>query len=444
MLNVNASLRRIVKFASVGTFCLATLSGNPAYCSSPEEFGDERSRFIQSAIHARQKIIEIAYENIAQLGSCGYRTQRYNLASTHDDEGHRVMECKTWTLNNILGGLKEGTSDLDLAFDSAKGFFVVTNTPETPLKGLAYTRAGDFMYDRNGYVLNSAGYYLMGWKLDEDESIPTGTVTSSVSSLELINATSSSGTFRPTNELDVQVNLPADAVMGDTHPVNTRVIDSLGIGHEVLLTYTKTATALEWDLTLWSADAVVDGILQTSGANAGVAYTNMTLQFDGCGRLDSYNGVPAEVTPPTASINWASTAAANSALTLNFGAAGASDAMRIMGDRALTVKNDDDGRGFSTHAGNYVSREGGFYDILSNSDKVKTHTIAVANFNAANFLKRSTYNVFYETEESGNYVLGRALGSGFAGTVSGMLEDSTVDRLSEEENITQAQNEIQA
>lgn len=220
-------LRKIIKISSVGTFCLGIFGSNPAYCSAPEEFGDEYSRFIESAIKVRQDIMKVSYENIAQMGLCAYRPQGFNLVTTKDEDGQRIVECKTWTMNNVQGSLKTGTSDLDLAFVSPKGFFVVTDTPENPLKGLAYTRSGDFMYDRDGYLLNSAGYYLMGWKLDESEVIPTDVNTRFVDSLELINAVSSPVIFRPTTLLDVRVNLPADAFLGVVHQVNTCIIDSL-------------------------------------------------------------------------------------------------------------------------------------------------------------------------------------------------------------------------
>lgn len=443
MLSFKTDLRKIINFVSVGIFCLATLGGNSACGSSPEVFGDKHVMFIKSAVQARHKIIRIAYENIAQSRSYGHKTQGYNLITTYDEAGHRVVACKTWSMNNLLGAIVEGTNDLNLAFDSPKGFFVVTNTPENPLQGLAYTRAGDFMAGRKGFAVNSAGYYLMGWKLDEDESFPIACDTSSVNALELINTRSKSMAFRPTKELDVQVSLPATAVMGDTYRVKTVVIDSLGIGHNVLLIYTKTSNALEWEFSLTSTDAAVGGILQTSGANARATYTNITIQFNTYGRLVSYNGMPAEVTPPTAIIKWASTTAANSLLTLNFGAAGSNDAIRIMGDVALTVKNDDDGREISPYEGNFIGPEGDFYDVYRNSDKVKTYTVAVANFPAPNFLKGSTHNVFYETEESGNYVLGKGNENGLAKIIAGKLEDSCVDISSELINIRLARNENQ-
>jgi len=264
-----------------------------------------------SALTSIKKAFDVVSENIATTKNNGVKPKSVTFLNTVSGRLNagsytpNTVAAVVTQNNNILGPLKEGTADTHLAFDSPKGYFVVTGNKNNILDNIRYTRDGDFSPDAEGNLKNSAGYFLMGWKLDDNEAIPAGVNTSVIDSLEIVNVTSVSGTFTPTTQLDVQVNLPADAITGAVHTVNTRVIDSLGIGHNVLLTYTKTATALEWDLTLTSADAAVGGLLQTSGANAGAAYTNMTIQFDTAGKLVSYNGVGAEVTPPTASINWA-------------------------------------------------------------------------------------------------------------------------------------------
>lgn len=386
-----------------------------------------------SALTSIQKAFNVVAENIATSQNNGVKPKSVTFLNTVSGRLNagsytpNTVSAVVVQNNNILGPLKEGTADTHLAFDSPKGYFVVTGDKNVPLNNVRYTRDGDFSPDAEGNLRNSAGYYLMGWKLDSNENIPAGVNTSVIESLEIINVTSVSGTFTPTTQLDVQVNLPADALTGDTHTVNTRVIDSLGIAHNVLLTYTKTATALEWDLTLTSVDATAGGLLQTSGANSGAVYTNMTIQFDTSGLVVSYNGVPAEVTPPTASINWASTAAANSALTLNFGVVGAFDAIRIMGNQALTVKNDDNGRGFSTVDGTFISPDGDVFSVFRNSDKQKTFKVSVVNFNAPNQLEPQSGNTFTETGSSGTYVLGQANTAGLARIIAGKLEGNPVN-----------------
>ncbi len=389
-----------------------------------------------SALAGIKQAFDVVAENVATSQNNGIKPKNYTFLNTVSGRlnagsySPNTVNCIVTQNNNVLGPLKKGAADTHMAFDSPKGFFVVADGISANAK-IFYTRDGDFTPDADGNLKNSAGYYLMGWKLDDNGLIPAGTNTSVIDSLVVVNVTSVSGTFTATTQLDVQVNLPADAAIAATHQVNSRVIDSLGISHDVLLTYTNTATALQWDLTISAIDAVAAGVTQTSGANSGAVYTNMTIQFDAAGKVLSYNGVGAEVTPPTVSIDWNTTAAQNSALVLNFGVVGATDAIRIMGDQALTVQNDDNGRGFSTVDGTFISPEGDVFSVFRNSDKQKTFKIAVANFNAPNFLEPQSGNSFTVTGESGNYVLGKANDAGFARIIAGKLEGNSTDLASE-------------
>ena len=331
-----------------------------------------------SALAGLKKGFDIVSENIATSKNNGIKPKSFTFLNTVSGRinagsySPNTVSCYVTQNNNLLGPLKEGTSDTHMAFDSPKGFFVVSDGQK-----ILYTRDGDFTPDADGNLKNSAGYYLMGWKLNDNGEIPPGTNTSVTDSLEVVNVTSVSGTFTTTSAMDVQVNLPANANVGDFHQVNTRAVDSLGISHDVLMTYTKTANPLEWDITIASPDAAPGGVTQVGGANNGAAYNNVTIQFDNNGRLVSYNGVPAEVTPPQLSIDWASTDAANSLITVDFGAAGATDAIRIMGNQPITVQNDDNGRGFSTVEGTYIDAEGTVFSVFRNSDKQKTFKVAV-------------------------------------------------------------------
>lgn len=381
-----------------------------------------------SALAGLKKGFDIVAENIATSKNNGIKPKSFTFLNTVSGRlnagsySPNTVACKVTQNNNLLGPLKEGTSDTHMAFDSPKGYFAVADSTDPANRKILFTRDGDFTPDADGNLKNSAGYFLMGWKLNDAGNIPPGTNTSVTDSLEVVNVTSVSGTFTQTTNMDIQVNLPADAVAGQTHQVNSRAVDSLGISHDVLVTYTKTANPLEWDVTISAVDAAPGGVLQVGGANNGAAYNNMTVQFDATGRLVSYNGVPAETVPPQVSIDWLSTAASNSLITLDFGAVGASDAIRIMGDQAITVQNDDNGRGFSTVEGTYIDAEGTVFSVFRNSDKQSTFMVGVVNFNAPNELAPESGNAFSVTGESGNYVLGKANDAGFARIISGKLE----------------------
>ena len=73
--------------------------------------------------------------------------------------------------NGVQGTIQNETVATDMAING-NGYFVVTqptgNSGTTPqFSGVNdYTRRGDFQMDSNGYMVNGAGYYLMGIPVD--------------------------------------------------------------------------------------------------------------------------------------------------------------------------------------------------------------------------------------------------------------------------------------
>ena len=104
-----------------------------------------------------------------------------------------------------------------------------------------FTRAGDVALDKDGYLVNGAGYYLQGWPADAAGN-PDRTILNPIRVNQQV--------FNPvaTTKIDLAANLPADAT---TAPVTTQaqVYDSLGRLHTVNLSFTSTATNA-WSLAL--------------------------------------------------------------------------------------------------------------------------------------------------------------------------------------------------
>ena len=75
--------------------------------------------------------------------------------------------------NGVQGTIQNETVPTDMAING-QGYFVVTqptgNSGTNPqFSGVNdYTRRGDFQMDSNGYMVNGAGYYLMGIPVDPD------------------------------------------------------------------------------------------------------------------------------------------------------------------------------------------------------------------------------------------------------------------------------------
>ncbi len=65
-----------------------------------------------------------------------------------------------------------------------------------------YTRRGDFDVDRNGYLANGSGFYLMGYPVDPVTGSPTG------SALQVVRVSNDNLPARATTEITYRGNLP--------------------------------------------------------------------------------------------------------------------------------------------------------------------------------------------------------------------------------------------
>ncbi len=101
---------------------------------------------------------------------------------------------------------------------TGEGFFVVRqktgDAGGQPLfsGSSMYTRRGDFEADRNGYLVNGTGNYLMGYQVDPT----TGAVTGS--QLNVIRIPSSNLAARATTTVEYEANLPKYPLTANANP----------------------------------------------------------------------------------------------------------------------------------------------------------------------------------------------------------------------------------
>ena len=124
------------------------------------------------------------------------------------------MVANSVSNNSVQGGIQSASVPTYMAING-DGYFLVAkpdgfadNSP-TFSGGTLYSRRGDFQQDKNGYLVNGAGYYLMGIPVDSK----TGNVTgSSPTMLQFQNG------FQPaqaTSEIDYQANLASTPATAD-------------------------------------------------------------------------------------------------------------------------------------------------------------------------------------------------------------------------------------
>src|SRR5262249_31625626 len=92
-----------------------------------------------------------------------------------------AVEANSRSTNNIQGSLQASSVGTYMAIQGS-GYFVVQQPTgangNVPIfgGGNLFTRRGDFQTDKNGFLVNGAGYYLMGIPIDPTSGSPTSSV----------------------------------------------------------------------------------------------------------------------------------------------------------------------------------------------------------------------------------------------------------------------------
>ncbi|WP_434051177.1 MAG: flagellar hook-basal body complex protein [Roseibium sp.] len=167
-----------------------------------------------SGLTAQAIALENISGNVANSQTTGYK----RLDTTFSDlvsgggatQGSQVAGTTYATsraTNTIQGDITQVDVDTYMAING-EGYFVVTQAADvvdgstTFADETYYTRAGDFERDQDGYLVNSAGYYLQGFPLDAVTGNPVGDDPA------VIQIDNQPLAASATTQLDYQANLP--------------------------------------------------------------------------------------------------------------------------------------------------------------------------------------------------------------------------------------------
>ena len=125
-----------------------------------------------AGLQAQATGLGIVSDNIANSSTVGYKATSAQFSSlvtappTANSYTPGGVLPKPFTHVELQGNLQSSTSNTDIAI-IGNGFFPVTNAVSVS-SGLAtgaigYSRAGSFTLDKSGYLVNSAGAYVMGF-----------------------------------------------------------------------------------------------------------------------------------------------------------------------------------------------------------------------------------------------------------------------------------------
>ncbi len=384
-----------------------------------------------SGMSAQSNRLATVAENVANVNTDGYKRSSCRFSSLLVDSScgcsynSGAVETNVRTGVGAQGSLISSDSITDLAV-SGDGFFVVADDMGTPY----LTRAGAFVADGEGELVNAAGFRLLGYPLNGTDPNVTvngyaGLVPVSLAELALTATPSTSGLF--TANLPSQsaalaaAQLPSGnaATASYTAKSSLVVYGNLGETRTLDLYYAKTADN-SWELAVYDrADLPATG---TFPYGAGPIATT-TLSFA------ASNGQLAPASPTSITIPVPDGAA----LTLDL------SEMSQLATGYMVLGAQVNGNAAASADIVEIARDGTVYAAYDNGDRRAVYRLPLASVASPDNLDQQTGNVFVTTSESGPVRLGFAQEGGRGDIVSGALEQSTVDLATELTDMIDAQ-----
>lgn len=221
-----------------------------------------------SGLAAQSQALGMISDNISNVNTIGYKgtTARFETLvteaasrTTYSPGGVRSIPFQKIDRQGLLQGSASAT---DIAI-VGNGFFVV-NEDSVPGIGDNYlfTRAGNFTMDNSGNM-TANGYYLQGWRLDSAGNLPANTTL--LTNLETVNVGNLTGAARPTSNMELGLNLPAQSAVNSVFTTTVQVFDKQGTPQTINLNWTKTAT------NTWTLTGELPGTAQFASDDTGTA-----------------------------------------------------------------------------------------------------------------------------------------------------------------------------
>ncbi|MBH5402313.1 flagellar hook protein FlgE [Bradyrhizobium sp. CNPSo 4010] len=373
-----------------------------------------------SGMNAQSNKLSTVSDNIANVNTTGYKRASTEFSSLilKSGSGNYDSGAVETTVRYAIsdpGNYHFTTSTTDLAVQG-NGFFVVQDANGNNF----LTRAGAFVPDETGNLVNTAGFQLMGYNI-ANGAVPN-VAANGFGGLHVINVNQMALQAAPSTRATVAANLDpsATAIAAPAGPANytskTSMVTYDNIGNAVTLdVYAAKTGANTWDIQVYNGATA----LTTPGPAT-------TFTFDvtatGKGRLAAASPTALSVAIPggSAAFNIDMSAMTQVAAAFDFKATVDGNA-----PSAVEKVNIDD-KGIVTA-------------VLKNGTTLPSFQIALATVPSPDHLTPEVGNVYSPNLESGNVQVGLA-GQGGLGTVkSGALEDSNVDLADELTSMIEAQ-----
>ncbi len=439
--------------------------------------------------------MQIIGDNIANVNTVGFKGSTFTFQdllsqSIFTSSGSSQVGRGT-ALGDVYATFEQGsfestgnTTDLAIGGD---GFFVLR---EDSNDALSYTRAGNFRFNKDGYLVNPEGYIVQGWALDEN-----GEDIGSITDIVLDSFTSPP---EASSRITLAANLDSDAVtrsadlsadwdgsaavpMPDSsyeYQSTIKVYDSLGSTHDLTIYFDKVAGS-QWEFVV-ACNPQEDARAGAIDAATGLPLGGAGLLGRGVIDFSATSGTISDITFDTfvgadfansaAAANWVTQDVATDlsndgfftfapefitgvpmSVRLDFGShndgtAWVNDALTTtqFSSASTTVFQSANGYGAGDLQGVDVDVDGSITGIYSNGQVLPLYRAALAKFQNEQGLHKTGGGLYRETRESGDAITGKPGTTGLGNIAPNSLEASNVDMATEFVKMITTQRGFQA
>ncbi|GHB18474.1 flagellar hook protein FlgE [Pseudovibrio japonicus] len=391
-----------------------------------------------SGMNAQSNKLSTVADNISNANTVGYKrykTAFSSLVGSGGGSGHESGIVNTSVVQTVRqqGAFNFTSRGTDLAING-NGFFQVEDADG----GQYYTRAGDFVLDKNGQMVNSGGYKLLSqggspvtvdlntpvWQASTQGELGVNLASNTVAPeiLDETGAVVSGG--RPTSGLPT----------GYDYKTSISTFDQNGNAVKIDVVYTKlseTQHSTTGDIlgSEWLVEAVDENGTKIKATLPPLATASgeVTLEFDGDGKLAAGSPTDFLFKVPNGEV-----------VTLDL------SKTVTAGEKFSVNKVDVDGYQPSTIQNIRVESDGRVFGVYGSSAEKLLDQIQIVNFSNPDGLQAKSGNIYAATDASGDPAVGFPGDSGFGSLFSGAVEGSNVDLAAELTEMVQAQRTYSA
>lgn len=404
-----------------------------------------------SGINAQSTAFSNLSNNIANSQTVGYKADSTafqdfvsgQLINSSRNEGNSDSVAAV-TIQHVD---KQGTAtvsndSLAMSIDGS-GLFNVTKSPSDTSSSASlnqtryYTRNGEFYEDKNGYLVNTSGYYLSGYKVTDQS---TGTLSNQLTSVNVANV-QYSPISNPTISVKGYVGSSVDKTTStSTNSQTTTIYDSNNDAHNVKLdwSYVSDSTTTN-NLQTWKLD------VSTPDTNSSVSGTYY-VQFDSTtGAIQtvskSEDGTNSLISTTNSSIpltfNYTDlqSQSASMPFQLNLGLQGSTSGATLSSSTGPVITTPTTDSKSSSQVGSYtgveIQSDGTIMVKFSLGDTQAIGQVALTNFASVNNLQEVSGQAYLATPSAGPPQTGLVGENGTGSLTVGYTESSTTDLTSD-------------